>query len=281
MGLTHNFLAMQEVEQKLVYHDLNKAVLWDLHTIITKKTIEDKDVGRFRGDEDEIIVGDTRSDMVYHIPPSEKFMKEEIERLIDYANDNSPKRQFVHPLIKAIILHFWIGYLHPFTDGNGRMARLIFCWYLLRNNYWAFSYLPISRVIRNSPAQYRDAYIYTEQDDNDLTYFIDYNIRKIKQAKIEFEKYLKRKEKENQQMAEISHSEYALNDRQIQLLRYLHKNPNSTTTIKLHSTIYSLTRITAQKDLEELENAGFLSSKKFGRERLFKGLTKIQELFPK
>jgi Fic family protein len=84
------------------------------------------------------------------------------------------------------LLHFWIGYLHPFADGNGRMARVLFYWYLLRKSYWGFAYLSLSRIIKNSWGQYRDAYIYTEQDDNDLTYFIDYNIRKIQQAKREF-----------------------------------------------------------------------------------------------
>ena len=112
-------------------------------------------------------------------------------------NDNLEDPYFVHPLIKAILLHFWLGYLHPFTDGNGRFARTIFYWYLLRHKYWAVSYLPVSRVIRNAPAQYRDAYVYSEQDDRDATYFVDYNLHKIMQAKREFEDYALRKQAEN------------------------------------------------------------------------------------
>ncbi|MGH9879658.1 MAG: Fic family protein, partial [Nitrososphaerales archaeon] len=178
----------------------------------------------------------------------------------------------------AIILHFWIGYLHPFTDGNGRLARLIFYWYLLKNEYWAFAYLPLSKVIKKSPAQYRDAYVYSEQDDNDLTYFIDYNVRKILQAKRDFEQYVKRIEIENKKMFKAARLKYNLNDRQIQVLRYLHKNPSATTSIKTHANINDVIRITARKDLEELERLGFLASRKIGRERPFSATRKTSEL---
>ncbi len=116
-----------------------------------------------------------------------------MEKLIQFSNDEPENATFIHPVIKAIIIHFWIGYLHPFTDGNGRLARLLFYWYLIKEGYWAFVYLPISKAIKLSPKQYSMAYIYSEQDDNDMTYFIDYNIKKIKLAVREFKKYLEKK----------------------------------------------------------------------------------------
>jgi len=277
--IVNNYQAMLKIESVLKNENLSRAALLDLHATLVEDTIDEKDAGRFRRDNDKIIVSDPKTDIVYHIPPSEKFLKIEIDRLIDFANDDSRRGQFVHPIIKAIMLHFWLGYLHPFTDGNGRLARAIFYWYALRRNYWAFSYLPISRVIKNSPAQYRDAYVYTEQDDNDLTYFIDFNIRKIRQAKNEFESYIKRKEKESRFITEKARSQYELNDRQIQLLRFLYKNPNATTTIKTHSQIHDKSRMTARKDLENLEDLGFIISKKVGRDRLFTATAKVIGLF--
>ncbi|MDR2411510.1 MAG: Fic family protein [Candidatus Peribacteria bacterium] len=53
---------------------------------------------------------------VSYIPPKEKFLKEELKRFIDFANDKLNSDVFIHPIIKAIIIHFWIGYLHPFCD---------------------------------------------------------------------------------------------------------------------------------------------------------------------
>jgi Fic family protein len=275
----NNYQAMLKIEGVLKDKNLSRVILLDLHATLVQDTIDKADVGRFRNDTDRIVVSDPKTDIIYHIPPGEKFLKTEIDRLIDFANDDSPQRHFVHPIIKAIMLHFWLGYLHPFTDGNGRLARAIFYWYALRKNYWAFSYLPISRVIKGSPAQYRDAYVYTEQDDNDLTYFIDFNVRKMIQAKNEFESYIIRKEKENRFITETARSQYNLNDRQIQLLRLFYKNANATTTIKTHSKIYSISRVTARKDLEHMEELGLLLSKKVGRDRLFSATSIIVSLF--
>jgi Fic family protein len=277
--ILNNYQTMVVVEERLRNQSLSMDLLLELHVTLTRDTINALDVGRLRRDKDEVVVIDPATNMIYHIPPSEKFLKREIKRFLAYANDEAKEHQFVHPVIKAIILHFWIGYLHPFTDGNGRLARTIFYWYLLRKQYWAFTYLPLSRVIKNSPAQYRDAYIYSEQDDNDLTYFVDYNIRKIAQAKRDFELYMRRKQSENRKMADVARSKYHLNDRQIQLLRYFHKNPGARATIKTHSHVYGVSRMTARKDLKYLEHTGFLKSQKIGREVPFSATDKTSELF--
>lgn len=277
--ILNNYRAMLTIENELQNETLNIAKLLKLHSMLMRDTINNEDLGRFRKDEDNVIVCDPSVNLIYHIPPNERILNSEIKRLINYANDKTKEQQFIHPVIKAIILHFWIGYLHPFTDGNGRLARIIFYWYLLRSNYWAFTFLPLSRVIRNSPAQYRDAFVYSEQDGNDLTYFIDYNMRKILQAKREFENYVKRIETENKKMARVARSKYRLNDRQIQALRYLHKNNTATLTIKTHARINLVTRMTARQDLEQLEKLNFLKSKKIGRERPFSATSKTSELF--
>ncbi len=276
--ILNNYRAMLLIEDTLKNQDLSMDVLLELHATLTEKTINERDIGRLRTDADEVVVSDPALNVTYHIPPHEKFLKKEIVRFISYANDDLEKERFVHPVVKAIILHFWIGYLHPFIDGNGRLARSIFYWYLLRKQYWAFTYLPLSRVIKNSPSQYGYAYIYSEQDDNDLTYFIDYNIRKISQAQLDFAAYLARKQAESRKMAAVSRGKYALNDRQIQLLRYLHKSPDATTTIRTHAEVYSVSRPTASKDLEQLASLGLIVSEKRGRERPFRATEKVVEL---
>lgn len=276
--ILNNYRVMLEIEQELQKKPLTLELLKELQASLTRDTIDAREVGRFRTKRDTIVVSDPSSGTVYHIPPAAGFVRREIRKFLDYANDKSDREQFVHPVIKAVLLHFWIGYLHPFTDGNGRLARTVFYWYLLRKKYWGFSYLPLSRVIKNSPAQYRDAYLYSEQDDNDVTYFVDYNVRKIMQARREFDTYVRRKERENVRMAAIARGKYGLNDRQIQLLRYLYKNAEATTTIKTHSQVYRVGRLTARRDLEQLEILGLLQSWKRGVERPFKATEKVAEL---
>ncbi|HBB56504.1 TPA: hypothetical protein DCZ57_00525 [Patescibacteria group bacterium] len=278
--IVNNYKAMRLIEDEIKDQKINEEVLLNLHRILTTNTLEKSEIGRYRKDEDNIIVGDDGSrNEIYHIPPKEDFVKKEVKRFIAYANNELQDSGFVHPVIKAVIIHFWFGYLHPFVDGNGRMARALFYWYLLREKYWAFGYLPLSKIIKNSPAQYRDAYIYTEQDDNDLTYFIDYNIRKIIQAMREFEVYAERKWKENTKMTKLARGKYRLNDRQIQLLRYFYKNKDMTTSVISHMKVNEISRLTAMKDLKDLQDHGFVTSKKSGRTVYYYASDKVALLF--
>jgi len=276
--ILNNHIAMQIVENKYKDEKLTTELLFELHKVVTKDTLEKKVYqGALRHDNDDImVVGDDGT--IYHIPPKHSFVKKEIERLVDFANDDL-ETEFIHPIVKAILIHFWIGYLHPFVDGNGRMARLLFYWYLLKKNYWAFAYLPISKIIKKSPGQYRDAYVYSEQDDLDLTYFIDYNIRKIKLAMEDFKEYINKQSKLNKQMNKLSRSKHNLNERQIQLLQYLYKNRDENTTIKIHMKINQIAKQTAIKDLRGLIEKKFTYKIKRGRNVYYYATKETTNLF--
>lgn len=277
--ILNNYLSMEKLQEHYKEKPLDLDLLFELHAMITENTISKDEQFRFRKDEDKIVVEDTDGTIV-HKPPLEDFVKKEISRVIKFANDESDKI-FIHPLIKAIMLHFWIGYLHPFTDGNGRLARLIFYWYLLRKEYWAIAYVPISTIIKKSPGQYRDAYIYSEQDDLDLTYFINYKIRKIKLAIRKFDEYLNDTRAKTSQMSKISKEKYKLNQRQIQLLQYLHKSQDNRTSIKSHMRVNSISKMTAIRDLKYLEQLNFLSPSKEGKYNFYYGTKEINQLFNK
>lgn len=276
--ILNSYKTMQLIESEYKNKKMGLDVILELHGIITKdiNSIPEKERGVFRKDEDKIIISDSYE--IYYEAPKMSFVKREFERFIKFANDDLSE-PFVHPIIKAIMLHFWIGYLHPFTDGNGRLARAMFYWYLLKKDYWAFAYLPISKVIKESPIQYGNAYVYSEQDNLDLTYFVDYNIRKIKLSIKEFEKYLERKSKENLRMNKLSKTKYSLNERQIQLLQYLYGDKNEKTSLNIHMNIYQVAKMTAIKDLKSLEELKFLTSKKQGRNVYYYATDKIGRLF--
>lgn len=213
--ILNNYEVMLKIEDSLKDSKFKEETLLELHEATVKDTIDSRDIGRFRFDRDRINVGSESKGVIYHIPPLEKFMLDQLDRFLQFANDEIEEKEFIHPVIKATILHFWIGYLHPFVDGNGRIARALFYWYLLRHGYWAFTYMPLSRVIKKSAGQYRDAYLYSEQDDCDLTYFIDYILNKIIIAEKEFVAYFSRKAKENEELTRKVNKPYQFNDRQI------------------------------------------------------------------
>ncbi|MBI2443308.1 MAG: Fic family protein [Candidatus Levybacteria bacterium] len=255
---------MQALNQEYKDKKMSHEVLFDLHRLITKDTLDQDKQGRYRRDSDNITVND-QVEFVYYIPPKEKFVAQEIERLIKFAN-NEDGGGFMHPIIKAIFLHFWIGVLHPFYDGNGRLARTIFYWYLLREGYWTMQYLPISLVILEAPTKYGMAFVYSEQDDFDVTYFYDFHMKKLMQALKNFDAYLERKLEENKKIQTLFHANYNLNPRQIQALHYLlsqgegsYVNPSS------YEVLCGISRTTAIADLKAIERMKLVESKKIGK----------------
>ncbi|MDP2691816.1 MAG: Fic family protein [bacterium] len=278
--IVNNYISMKAVEEDYKNREMSIELIQELHSLITKDTVDSEGKEpRIRKKRDPVYVTDKLTGDIYHEGPDIGFVKAELEKLIKFSNHELGNETFIHPIIKAIIIHFWIGYLHPFTDGNGRLARLLFYWYLMRQGYWAFVYLPISKAIKLSAKQYTMAYVYSEQDDNDMTYFIDYNIKKIKLAVEEFKKYLEKKSKENILMKKKSEITHGLNDRQVQLLQFLHGDPDGRTTLNVHMNINQVTKMTANKDLKDLVSKDFLTRDKQGRNVYYYGTENIKQLF--
>jgi Fic family protein len=276
----NNFNTMKAIQEKYKDEKLSLDILFDMHKTLTKDVMEkESEQGNFRANEDKIVIqkGDDQS-VISYVAPSVEFVQKEIKNLIAFANDELEEKDFIHPVIKAIMLHFWIGLLHPFVDGNGRLARGLFYWYLLRKGYWAFALLPISLVIKESPYQYAEACILSEQDDNDLTYFIDYNLRKINQAIENFRKYFAGKSKENNKKEAILQNYKNLNMRQIEVLKTLYEQPEKPLTFTAHKNIFGITKMTAAKDLKGLLNAGFIIANKQGRNVFYRATEKIKEI---
>ncbi|AKX60475.1 cell filamentation protein Fic [Thiopseudomonas alkaliphila] len=156
--------------------------------------------GKFRKTEN-VVVTDREGNIV-HQPPTYKGLSERLAKVSEWVNkSHNSGRDYLHPLVKAIILHFIIGYEHPFHDGNGRVARALFYWYMFKHGYHAFRYIAISTLLKKAPAKYGKSYLYTETDDMDLTYFVDYQCDVIKRAiddfKEVYEKTLKKIEEFN------------------------------------------------------------------------------------
>lgn len=229
--------------------------------------------GEFRKTNDIYVRG--RDQEIAHQPPDVDLLLDRLERLCDFANeshDGDDGRPFIHPAVKAIILHFMIGYEHPFNDGNGRTARCLFYWYMLKRGYWAFEYISISSLLKEAPTQYGESYLFTETDDFDLTYFICYQLKIIERAINGFLDHIEKKKREFFEVMEfITESGYnkALNFRQIQLIKKVLRNPGRMFTAKEVKNDFDISEGTARADLEKLATLRLLAKTKDGKTYLY------------
>ncbi|MDD4990286.1 MAG: Fic family protein [Candidatus Pacebacteria bacterium] len=252
--------------------DLSKDMLLEIQKLVTEKTLKDPNgQGRFRNDGDDIVVHDAITGEVVHTPPKEQEMHKQLERLIHFANRKEDEGDFIHPCIKASILHFWLAYLHPFVDGNGRTARTLFYWYLLKKEYWLVQYLSISRAIVQSRKRYDDAFIHSESDDNDITYFLFYIADAFKISIVKFVEYFERKLNEMERFKKVADRLESYNTRQVALLHHFMDYPNEIIDVGTHQTKQGVSRQTAHIDLMDLAKKGMLAQtvKKGTRKYIF------------
>lgn len=271
--IVNNYLLMKHAKHNKD-QPLSIDLICEFHRIATQGIDEDEvNPGEVRV-ADDIFVGG-RGNVVIHQPPKAILLPDRLEALCGFANfkhDGKDGRQFIHPVVKSIILHFMIGYEHPFRDGNGRTARCLFYWFMLSNGYWIFEYISISTLLREAPTQYGLSYVYTETDSFDLTYFIAYQLKIIDRAIGGFMDYVEGKKAEGQELAswleEIGIGRF-LNYRQGHLLKKVLNNPGRIFMVKELVHDYGVSENTARKDLELLKKWKLLFKTQDGKTFLY------------
>ncbi|NOU16296.1 MAG: Fic family protein [Bacteroidales bacterium] len=253
--IVNNYLTIKHIVD-IQNESLTLEKLFEIHRLITNKTLDDSaDEGRYRED-NEVNVVDVTDGEIVHTPPDFKEVPQLMNELIQFFNENNSNR-FIHPIIKGCIIHFMVGYIHPFVDGNGRTARALFYWYLLKSGYWLTEYLSISRLIIKSKTQYAQAFLYSEVDENDLTYFINYKMKTMQLAYQSLREYIQRKINEKKQVINFQKIK-GVNERQSHILKWIYEEPDLLFSVKEIENRFSVSNQTARTDLMELEKRGYL-----------------------
>jgi len=239
--------------------------LLEIHRLMTIKTLDNEaESGCFRKNND-ILVMDGITGEIAHNPPSHEELETLLRELVIFFNKN--EGPFIHPIVKAIIVHFMLSFFHPFVDGNGRTARSLFYWYMMKQGYWLIEFMSLSRIIYKTKKSYEKSFLYTEYDDNDLTYFILYNLRAMKKAFEELKLYLKRKSEENKSVMLLTTIK-GINQRQAQLIQIIQEKPDVYFTVKEVENRFSVGNQTARTDLYGLVEMGYLSEIHLNKRKL-------------
>jgi Fic family protein len=268
----NNYRAMEHL-RSLKKESLTPGHILELHRILTEDTLENpEDAGRLR-QSDDVRVIDSRDNAVLHDPPVHAELPERMERLCAFANSDETALPFVHPVLRAILVHFMIGYDHPFADGNGRTARALFYWSMARSGYWLMEYTSISHILRRAPARYMRAYLHTETDGNDTTYFLLHQLGTIRRAIVALHEYLNRKvleQKETERLLSASPKlRTRFNHRQVALLTHALRNTGEGYRVDAHQRSHNVVYQTARNDLLALHELGLLEKAKQGNAYVF------------
>lgn len=271
--ILNNFSAMRMV-RAWTEEPLTPDRLLELHRVVTDGTLDDPTgAGRYQAPEEtRVTVVDPQGRTVFVPPPAEQ-LPERIDLMCRFANGGGYDG-FLHPVLRAILLHFWLAHDHPFEDGNGRTARALFYWSLLSQGYWLTEFLSVSRILRTAPVQYARAFLYTERDERDTTYFALHQLQVLGRAIDDLHKYLQRK------MAEVRQTERLLkgaefNHRQVALLTHALRHPGFDYTFRSHQRSHNVAYQSARTDLLELVDKGLIEALRIGRTYHFRPATDL------
>ena len=252
---------------------LTEELLLTIHRLMTEKTLDNsEDAGRFRTN-DKVVVADMVEGDIIYTPPSFQEIPEFVESLCDFFNNDNP-RTFIHPIIRGIIVHFMLAFMHPFVDGNGRTARALFYWYMLKEGYKLTEYMSISRVIAKSKSNYEKAFRYVENDGNDMGYFVAYNLEALEISFQQLRDYIQRKQREKSAASSFMMAGN-INQRQALVLQRLKEEPETIFTVKDVQEQFSVSSMTARKDLSDLVKQGYMTE--IALNKVTRGYIKMQE----
>lgn len=267
--ILNNYRAMQRIRE-IKDEPFTPERICEIHRMVTEKTLDDPEAaGRIQNSPDpadRVKILD-EEDRLLHQPPPVDQLPGRLEQLCAFANADSDSSPYVPPVVRALTIHFMMGYDHYFEDGNGRTARALFYWSMLKQGYWLTEHLAISLILKQAPSRYARSFIYTEQDAGDLTYFLIYHLEVIRRALISLDEYLHKKTVEVQRArALLVGGPGGFNHRQVALLQSATRNPSNYYTAESHMNYHAVSKQTARNDLYELEQRGLLERTKISRQ---------------
>lgn len=242
---------------------LSPELLLQIHRLMTEHTMQNaQESGRFRSNDDVVVENGITHEIVHTPPPCEEIPAF-VDDLCRFFNERHAP-QFIHPIIRGIIVNFMVAYVHPFADGNGRTARALFYWYMLKQGYWLTGYLSISRVIAISKKSYEKAFLYAESDGMDIGYFVAYNMRVLQQSFRQLQDYIRRKQEEKK-AANTFLRIGNINTRQAQVIKMFADDPQLVVTVSDLQAKFLVSPTTAKADIVGLMSMGLLTEISFNK----------------
>ncbi|MDT3428672.1 Fic family protein [Paenibacillus forsythiae] len=261
----NNYAAMMHILDN-IGTPLDEDVFIQLHKIITEGTLEDDDITEKYRDDDVEVKDLSTNRVIYHAPKA-RDVQWMMDDLFKFIHSDTPE---IHPIIKACIIHFYIVYVHPFFDGNGRTARAFTVMFLLKQGFQFFKYLSISTAINQKKGAYYKSIEDCEKNPTDITYFI------INQLELLLARYVELLEQLQTEVGKLIFNDWlvenglVLSKRQHKEITLLSKKQKNFVTIEEYKKRHKVAYETARSDLMELEALGIFERMKVSRKFVYK-----------
>lgn len=259
--LVNNYKAMQWIKENKD-KEVSLEMIKDVHSLVSRNTLESDDanfIGKFR---DDRVFVKSRTGDIKHEGINHKLIDLALKEAIKLTTKNT---RFFPPVIKGILLHYFLAYIHPFFDGNGRTARALFYFKAMKNNLSFIELLSISAYLKSHGPQYEKSFEKVISNDHDITYFIDFNLDALLHAISEVERkvdYLLGLRALREKFPEIS-------DNQIGLIQRLALNKFRKVSIEDYAAQIEMSREIARRELKQMVEWKLLAEEKVGKKLVY------------
>lgn len=210
------------------------------------------EVGKYRTNEEHIVSGYLGRERIHYIAPAPNRVEGEMSKFIN--SFNSEKR--LSPVIRSAIIHLWFVSIHPFEDGNGRLARILGDIYLARGDKSRFRFYNISSEINRDKNHYYDILERTQHGDGDITqwlvWYLKTLLRSIQEANTMVSSVL------NKSFFWLRAANIPMTERQTQTLNRFLDGYEAKITSKNWAEMNNCSKDTAIRDIQDLMQKGVL-----------------------
>ena len=257
--LVNNYNAMLWIKNNSSRH-ISAKMIEEIHQIVTQNTLSGDDAnfsGKFRDDKVFVLSGSE----VKHEGIDHKKIVGAINEVIELVAENN---RYFPQILKGILLHYFISYIHPFFDGNGRAARTLFYTKAVKNNLRFVEILSVSAYLKNHGKQYEKSFEKVVRNELDMTYFIDFNLDALKAA-------LEKVQSKIDYILKINlfREKFKINEQQIGLLQKLALHKFRSYDILSYAESIGKSREIARQELKQLVDIGLLTETQSGKKFIY------------
>lgn len=217
--------------------------------------------GSYRNDADgpmQVVSGAMGKERIHFQAPDAKVLKKEMNKFLKWFNDNQP----VDPVLKSGVAHFWFVTLHPFDDGNGRLARAISDLMLARADDSKMRFYSLSAQINNEKKGYYSTLEKSQKNEPDLTNWLCWYLNCLHNAILASEKILS--QTLNKHKFWNAHSKTLINERQKKILNKLLNDFEGKLNTSKYAKINKCSTDTALRDIQDLVSKKILKKESSG-----------------